>query len=69
MEKLRLTIERCKGCGLCVSVCPKSALSLSSHLNGKGYNHVQVDAEKCIQCGMCYTTCPDYVIEVLDKEA
>lgn len=65
MGKIKLSTERCKGCCLCVSVCPVHALSPSGELGEKGYETVKVDEEKCIQCGSCYRMCPDYVIEIL----
>lgn len=69
MIKNKAKTERCKGCGLCVNICPTDALTLSKSVNEKGYNYVEVDQEKCIQCGSCYRICPDYVFEILDKEA
>ncbi len=66
MEKIRLSTKRCKGCYLCVSVCPTKAISPSGDLGEKGYETVVVDQEKCIQCGSCYRMCPDYVFEILE---
>lgn len=55
--------EWCKGCGLCVSVCPKGILSLDK--KGK----IQVDmTEKCTGCGSCESTCPDFAISVRMKK-
>ena len=70
MNKLTFNTERCKGCGLCVSVCPKKILELDSGLlNSKGYHPVKVtEQEKCIACAMCATMCPDCVIKV-EKDA
>lgn len=65
MEKIKLNTKRCKGCYLCVSVCPVKALSLSGELGEQGYETVKVDEEKCITCGSCYRMCPDYAIEIL----
>lgn len=65
MQKLKLNVERCKGCGYCVDVCKQGALSQKGNLNKKGYNVVEADEEKCIQCGMCYRMCPDCVFEIL----
>lgn len=38
MEKMQVRFERCKGCGLCVSVCPKKIVKLQTEKrNEKGY--------------------------------
>lgn len=58
--------NRCKGCGLCVSVCPVHILRLSEdRFNVRGYRPVEVtDPEACIGCAMCATICPDVVFTV-----
>jgi len=57
--------EKCKGCGLCVDVCPKKIIRLSETLNRKGVNAAEVfDMEKCIACAFCATMCPDCIITV-----
>lgn len=65
MSKVKLKVERCKGCYLCMDACKKEAISLSNYTNKKGFVTVQVDEEKCVQCGACYTMCPDLVFEIL----
>ncbi len=59
----------CKGCGLCVEVCPRKIMELDrDRLNQKGYNPARcVGAEKCIACAMCALMCPDSAITV-EKE-
>lgn len=66
MAKVSFREERCKGCGLCVEVCPKKIVELKkSTLNAKGYHPAGVkDADKCIGCAFCATICPDCVIKV-----
>ncbi len=58
--------DRCKGCGLCVNVCPVEILQLAEErFNVKGYHPVEVtDPEKCTGCAMCATICPDVVFTV-----
>ncbi len=58
--------DLCKGCGLCVSVCPVKILELKREvLNKKGYNPISVtEPEKCIACINCALMCPDLVISV-----
>lgn len=66
MSKAFFNDERCKGCGLCVTVCPKSIVALDKErLNSKGYNPAGVtEIEKCIGCAFCAMICPDCAIEV-----
>lgn len=66
MSKAFFNEEVCKGCGLCVTVCPKNIVALSKNkLNNKGYNPAGVtDIEKCIGCAFCAMICPDCAIEV-----
>ena len=67
MSKVKLDVSRCKGCFLCISVCPKGVLAPSDELGDKGFGSVKiVDEESCIGCGLCYKMCPDYCIEVTD---
>jgi len=61
--------ELCKGCGLCISFCPKDALSFASQLNQQGYNPVTFSSEKdCNGCKRCQIMCPDLAIYVVGKK-
>ncbi len=66
MNKVSFSTDLCKGCGLCITACPKHIIALDeTALNAKGYHPAHVtDAEKCIACAMCATMCPDVVIKV-----
>ncbi len=56
----------CKGCGLCVSVCPQGSLELDEdHLTSKGYHPVSLISNNCTGCGICAVVCPDAAIIVL----
>ena len=69
MNKVTFNEDLCKGCGLCVSVCPRKIIALAHEkLNKNGYHPAGViDMSKCIACAMCATMCPDVVIKV-EKE-
>ena len=57
--------EMCKGCGLCVAVCPVKILRLSREVNSMGYNYAEVkpgEESKCIACRLCEWYCPDLAI-------
>lgn len=64
----KVTIDEnvCKGCELCVSVCPKKIILIDlQRLNKKGYNPARVsDMEKCTACATCAVMCPDSAIRV-----
>ena len=66
MAKVTFRTERCKGCRLCLSVCPKKIIVIDENvLNAKGYHPAGViEQEKCIGCAFCATMCPDCVITV-----
>ncbi len=66
MIKVSFETQRCKGCGLCVSVCPVRILAIDKDtLNQKGYHpSMIVDQSKCIACKNCATLCPDQVIRI-----
>lgn len=66
MPKVSLRQDRCKGCGLCVSVCPKKIVVMDNNsLNSKGYHPASVsDMSQCIGCTFCATICPDCVITI-----
>ena len=56
--------DRCKGCGLCVTVCPKKVLELSSQVNSLGYFPAyQARPEDCVFCTMC----PDVAISITEE--
>lgn len=72
MAKVVFDVDRCKGCELCTTVCPKNIVKISSKINAKGYHPATVDEQdqqdQCIGCAFCATICPDTVIEVYKEE-
>ena len=66
MAKVTFQEDLCKGCALCVGVCPKKIVSLATdQLNAKGYHPAAVERQDlCIGCAFCATMCPDCVITV-----
>lgn len=61
--------NRCKGCGLCVSVCPKNVLEISNKINAKGYYPAyQATPEACITCALCCLVCPDVAITITETK-
>ena len=57
--------ERCKGCELCVTVCPRKIIHMADRLNAKGFRPAEVtEQDKCLSCVICARICPDCVIDV-----
>ncbi|MDY0374698.1 MAG: ferredoxin family protein [Desulfobacterium sp.] len=61
--------ERCKGCGLCISVCPKNVLEISDTVSAKGYFPAfQARPDDCIHCTLCCIMCPDVAITIIETD-
>jgi formate hydrogenlyase subunit 6/NADH:ubiquinone oxidoreductase subunit I len=69
VNKLSLVPLYCKGCGLCVDICPTGTLQLFDDPKNKFGVSVKVDApDYCIGCKMCEMQCPDFAIFVNYEE-
>ena len=64
--KVTFDTNRCKGCELCTTVCPKHIVVIdTATTNRKGYHPATVkEMELCIGCASCAKMCPDSVITV-----
>jgi pyruvate formate lyase activating enzyme len=52
--------EKCSGCGDCVSVCPKAAISIH-------HEKALVDRANCNDCGECTPVCPSAALFIYGK--
>ena len=65
MNCIELDNDYCKGCQLCIAVCPQKVLELSTVRNAKGHLvPVAARAKDCSGCLLCEITCPDLAITV-----
>jgi len=62
--EIQIDRERCKGCGLCIQVCPRQSISLSQQANRMGYLFAEPCGSGCTGCALCALMCPDVAIEV-----
>jgi NAD-dependent dihydropyrimidine dehydrogenase PreA subunit len=56
---VRINIEECKGCELCIEACPQDVLFLSDSFNTHGYHPSTYKGEGCTGCGICFYCCPE----------
>ena len=58
----------CKGCGICVHLCPKHVLAVSKQVNSRGYYAPYlVDGGECTGCRQCELFCPDFAIFITEE--
>jgi 2-oxoglutarate ferredoxin oxidoreductase subunit delta len=56
---IRLELELCKACGICIELCPDTVFD-RDNLG----NPVVARPEDCSQCLLCELHCPDFAIEI-----
>ena len=64
-----ITVDKacCKGCNICLTVCPKKIFIKSKKRNDYGTSMPGINRpENCILCRMCERLCPDGAINVED---
>jgi len=69
--KTAINLKHCKGCNICVYICPKKCYSKGTELSPRGYFAAVVSApENCYNhkkddnpiCELCILSCPDQAI-------
>jgi NAD-dependent dihydropyrimidine dehydrogenase PreA subunit len=55
---LRLSEEKCVGCGMCTVVCPHAVFRMNN-----GHARIE-DRDACMECGACALNCPADAIMV-----
>jgi 2-oxoglutarate ferredoxin oxidoreductase subunit delta len=62
-ERIEINTKWCKGCEICVELCPTNALEMVD------FKAAVKDINKCTVCMQCELRCPDFAIEVYKKES
>lgn len=65
---LMLQFNRCKGCDICIEVCPRKILKKGDELNQKTVYPPALTGEDavCTFCQTCEINCPDFAIYVVE---
>ena len=68
-HKIAILEEYCKGCTICVEVCPTEVLVMQSvGTRWQGSVAVVEKMDACIACMLCELQCPDFAIVVTKGE-
>lgn len=59
ITKLEITDDWCKGCDICVKMCPERCLRLNDQLIAE-----LAEPDQCTGCRMCEWLCPDFAIKI-----
>lgn len=67
--RIQVNKDWCKGCHICVEVCPQHVLEVDQEGFLRGFHPVRVARpEDCTLCRQCELLCPDLAISVEDVE-
>jgi len=67
--KLIVNETWCKGCRICVDVCPTKTLEMvESPDRWEGVIVKVVRMDDCTGCGICEVECPDFAISIIAPE-
>lgn len=69
MAKITVDKACCKGCGICINVCPKKVFAMSKGRNKYGTNLPEAKLpQACVGCRLCEKMCPDGAIDVKKED-
>ncbi len=67
VHEVEIDPKRCKGCAICVQVCPTNSLEITDQFNQSGYFYPSMVKEPdCTGCGACVKLCPDFSVAVYE---
>jgi electron transfer flavoprotein alpha subunit len=68
MDPIRVIVQNCVGCGLCVKACPFDAMALTGPVGARvDKPSAVIDLGKCTLCGACVEACKRYEAIVITR--
>lgn len=68
MTRIEINQAWCKGCYICINVCPRDVLDVNQDEWSGSFHPVYVkQIDRCTLCRNCELLCPDLAIEVIDE--
>jgi len=66
MSSIRVILDKCNGCTLCVKACPFSAITMEEK---EGKKKAVINLDACTLCGACVPSCKFNAIEISLKKS
>ena len=69
-KHVEINQDRCKGCDLCLNLCPAKVFQETKEINKKGFkSRTPALMDKCTNCGLCQYFCPEAAISLKKPSA
>lgn len=67
-KEILIDDQFCKGCNLCIQVCPRKVFGQGEKRSRAGYSMPRIlSLEGCALCFLCEMTCPDLALTVVEE--
>ena len=68
-SKIVIDSKLCKGCHICIALCPQNVLAKSKEVDNRGFFLPEVsNLDACTVCRICELECPDFAIKVIEQK-
>lgn len=64
-QTVRANPAECTGCGACVSICPRKAITMQP--DEEGFLYPAVNGDLCVECDLCEKRCPAGKVQAENK--
>ncbi|MDQ1267264.1 MAG: 2-oxoglutarate ferredoxin oxidoreductase subunit delta [Bacteroidota bacterium] len=63
VTEIHIDEDYCKGCDICIELCPKKVFVLSEKINSRGYyTPIPALIKDCDGCRICELSCPELAV-------